>query len=155
MTTLNIDDHAPDFTLPTDNNDQFKLSDHQGKKVIIYFYPKDNTPGCTTQACAFRDEMPEFGKLNITVVGISKCSVKKHNNFKIKHDLNFSLLSDENGSVCEQYGTWAEKSMYGKKFMGINRTTFLVNENGKIENIWQKVKVKNHIQDIKDFLNIN
>lgn len=150
--TLEIGQAVPDFTLPTDHNGSFTLSEHQGKKVILYFYPKDNTPGCTTESCDFRDEMPAFTELGITVVGISKCSIKKHDNFKTKHGLNFPLLSDENDSVCESYGTWAEKSMYGKKFMGINRTTFLIDENGVIQNIWHKVKVKGHVQAIKEYI---
>lgn len=149
MTHLNTGDHAPDFTLPADGGYDITLSDLRGQKVVLYFYPKDNTPGCTTQACAFRDVMPDFEKLGIVVIGISKDSVKKHDNFKTKHDLNFPLASDENGTVCEDYGVWKEKSMYGKTFMGIERTTFLIDEAGKIAQIWNKVKVSGHVEEVR------
>lgn len=152
MTDLQIGDIAPDFTLPTDGNNKITLSDYKGENVVLYFYPKDSTPGCTIESCNFRDAMPEFEQLNTKVIGISKCSVKKHDNFKSKQKLNFPLASDENGNVCETYGTWKEKSMYGKKFMGIERTTFLINEDGKIAHIWHKVKVKGHVDEVKKTL---
>lgn len=152
MSDLNIGDTAPIFTLPTDGDGEISLSDLKGKKVILYFYPKDSTPGCTTESCDFRDAMPDFDALNTAVIGISKCSVAKHDKFKAKHDFNFPLASDEHGNVCEDYGVWQEKNMYGKKFFGIVRSTFLIDENGKIENIWRKVKVKGHVDEIKSTL---
>ena len=150
MTDLKIGDKAPDFTLPTDEGDEITLSSIKGCKVVLYFYPKDNTPGCTKQACFFKDNLSNFQKLNTKVIGVSKDSIKKHENFRNKHNLNFPLASDENSDVCERYGVWKEKSMYGKKFMGIERTTFLIDENGKIEHIWNKVKVEGHIEDVKE-----
>ena len=149
MSTLNIGDKAPDFTLPTDSNGEITLSDLKGKNVILYFYPRDNTPGCTKESCEFRNELPEFEKLNAAIIGISKDSVKKHDKFKNKYTLNFPLASDEDGNVCESYGTWIEKSLYGKKYMGIERTTFLIDPNGNIAKIWRKVKVTGHVEDVK------
>jgi len=149
MTDLAIGDPAPDFTLPTDGGGEISLSGFKGRKVVIYFYPKDNTPGCTTESCSFRDHKPEFEKLNAQIIGISKDSVKKHDNFKAKHDLNFPLASDENGDVCKRYGVWKEKSMYGKTFWGIERSTFLIDEAGKIAQIWRKVKVKDHVEEVR------
>ncbi len=152
MSTLKIGDTAPDFTLPTDGNGEITLSDFKGKNVVLYFYPKDSTPGCTTESCDFRDAHPEFEKLNAQIIGLSKCSVKKHDNFKAKQSLNFPLASDENGNVCETYGVWQEKTMMGKKYMGIVRSTFLIDKNGKIAHIWNKVKVKGHVDDVKSVL---
>lgn len=139
---------APDFTLPTDGDGKIKLSDLKGRKVVLYFYPKDNTPGCTKQACRFTEEFPQFEKLNAAIIGISKDSVQSHDKFKAKYNINFTLASDENSDVCEKYGVWVEKNMYGRKYMGIERSTFLINENGKIEKIWRKVKVAGHIDDV-------
>ena len=152
MKELQIGDQAPDFTLPTDNDGEITLSTLQGQYVILYFYPKDDTPGCTTESCDFRDALPELNTLNTAVIGLSKCSVSKHNKFKDKYDLNFPLASDENSNVCEAYGTWVEKSMYGRKYMGIERATFLIDKTGKIDMIWRKVKVKNHVKDIQKHL---
>lgn len=152
MSELNVGDQAPDFTLPTDGDGNISLADFRGQKVVLYFYPKDNTPGCTTESCDFRDKQPDFQKINAQIIGISKDSVKKHDNFKAKYDLNFPLASDENSDVCERYGVWQEKSMYGKRFWGIERTTFLIDENGKIEKIWRKVSVKGHVDEVKTAL---
>ncbi len=152
MTDLQTGAPAPDFTLPTDSAGTITLSDLRGQNVILYFYPKDDTPGCTAESCDFRDALPEFEKLNTAIIGISKCSVKKHNKFKEKYALTFPLASDEEGTVCETYGTWVEKNMYGRKYMGIERTTFLINKTGKIEKIWHKVKVKGHVEDIQTTL---
>ena len=152
MSELKIGDDAPDFTLPTDNDGEVTLSQFKGKNVIVYFYPKDNTPGCTTESCDFRDQQPDFANLNAEIIGISKDSVKKHNNFKAKYDFNFPLASDEDTDVCERYGVWQEKSMYGKTFFGIVRSTFLIDENGKIAHIWPKVKVKGHVDEVRDAL---
>ncbi len=152
MTELKIGDDAPDFTCPTDGNGEITLSEFQGQNVIIYFYPKDDTPGCTKESCGFRDALPAFEKLNTAIIGISKCSVKKHDKFKEKYNLNFPLASDENGTICEDYGVWKEKSMYGKTYMGIERSTFLIDENGKIAAIWNKVKVPGHIESVQQEL---
>jgi peroxiredoxin Q/BCP len=152
MTELNIGDKAPNFTLPTDGNGELTLSNLQGQKVILYFYPKDDTPGCTTESCSFNDNLNALNKLNTAVIGLSKCSVAKHDKFKAKYGFNFPLASDENSDVCEQYGTWVEKNMYGKKYMGIERSTFLIDENGKIEKIWRKVKVKDHVEAVLETL---
>ena len=149
MSELAIGDTAPDFTLPTDGGGEIALSSFKGQKVIIYFYPKDNTPGCTTESCEFNDALPNFEKLNTAIIGISKDSVKKHDNFKTKYGFKFPLASDENSDTCERYGVWKEKNMYGKKFWGIVRSTFLIDENGKIEAIWNKVKVKGHVEAVQ------
>jgi len=148
MSELNIGDKAPSFDLPTDNEGQASLEDYKGKKLVIYFYPKDDTPGCTKESCSFNDNLSQFNKLNVDIIGVSKCSVKKHNKFKEKYGLTFPLISDENGEMCEDYGVWKEKHMYGKKYMGIERSTFLIDENGKIKQIWRKVKVPGHIKNI-------
>ena len=148
MSELNIGDTAPNFTLPTDSNGEITLSDLQGQKVVLYFYPKDDTPGCTKESCSFNENLSALNKLNTAVIGLSKCSVKKHDKFKAKYNLNFPLASDENGNTCEDYGVWGEKSMFGKKYMGITRSTFLINEQGKIEQIWRKVKVPGHVEDV-------
>ncbi len=150
MSTLQTGQTAPDFTLPTDGNGEITLSALKGKKVIVYFYPKDDTSGCTKQACAFKDSLEQLTSNNIVVIGISKDSVAKHDKFKAKYDLNFPLASDEGSDVCERYGVWKEKSMYGRKYMGIERSTFLIDEDGKIAHIWQKVKVPGHVDEVKE-----
>ena len=152
MTSLQPGDKAPDFTLPADNNNEISLSGLKGKKVVLYFYPKDDTPGCTTEACDFRDNLGKLEKQGVAVIGVSKDTVAKHDKFKAKHDLNFPLVSDEEGTLCEAYGVWVEKNMYGRKYMGIERATFLIDEKGKIEQVWRKVKVKGHVQAIMDVL---
>lgn len=148
MSDLKIGDKAPDFKLPADGGETISLKDYKGRKLVVYFYPKDDTPGCTAESCAFRDNLPKLGKLGVDVIGVSKDSVKKHDKFKVKYDLNFPLLSDEEGDMCERYGTWVEKSMYGKKYMGIDRSTFLIDEQGKIAAIWRKVKVEGHVEEV-------
>jgi thioredoxin-dependent peroxiredoxin len=145
---LKIGDAAPDFSLINDDGREISLIDFRGKKVILYFYPKDDTPGCTKEACDFRDNIETFKSKNAVVIGISKDSIKSHQKFKSKYNLPFTLLSDENSDVLKKYGVWKEKSMFGKKYMGIERTTFLIDENGKIENIYPKVKVDGHITEI-------
>jgi len=152
MTELKIGDRAPDFTLPTDGNGTITLSSLRGKNVVLYFYPKDDTPGCTAESCDFRDNLVSLEKMACAVIGLSKCSVKKHDKFKEKYSLNFPLASDENNTVCESYGTWVEKSMYGKKYMGIERSTFLIDKDGKIAALWRKVSVKDHVKDVKEAL---
>lgn len=154
MSELIIGQVAPDFTLPTDGDGHVTLSSLRGRNVVLYFYPKDDTPGCTSEACGFRDNLPDFEKLNAAVIGVSKCSVKKHDKFKEKYALNFPLASDENGEVCESYGVWIEKSMYGRKYMGIDRSTFLIDSDGKIANIWRKVSVTGHVDAVRSALNL-
>lgn len=144
---------APAIDLPTDNGGHFSLAAMKGQKVLVYFYPKDDTSGCTAESCSFSENIKSFEKLGIAIVGISKCSVKKHEKFKAKYDLKFPLASDEEGDVCERYGVWVQKSMYGRKYMGIDRTTFLIDENGKIEKIWPRVKVPGHTDEILTHLN--
>ena len=139
---------APDFTLPTDGGGSIKLSSLKGQAVILYFYPKDDTSGCTAQACGFRDAMPNFAGAKAKIIGISKDSVASHDKFKAKHDLTFTLASDKEGHVCEDYGVWAEKSMYGRKYFGIVRTTFLIDKKGVIRHVWDKVKVPGHVAEV-------
>ena len=139
---------APTFTLEADGGSIVNLKDLRGKSVVLYFYPKDSTPGCTTEACDFRDNIQSFSRNNVTVIGISKDSIKRHDNFKAKYDLPFTLASDNNNKVCENYGTWLEKSMYGKKYMGIERSTFLIDSDGIIRKIWRKVRVSGHVEDV-------
>lgn len=139
---------APDFELPTDGGGSVALRDLKGQKVVLYFYPKDDTPGCTTEACGFRDALPDFTKVAAVVIGVSKDSVARHDKFKGKHDLPFTLGSDEDGKVCAAYGTWIEKSLYGRKYMGIDRATFLIDETGVLRGEWRKVKVKGHVEEV-------
>ena len=139
--SVDVGDKAPSFTLPTDGGGEISLKDLEGKTVILYFYPKDDTSGCTAEACAFRDALPDFSKATAQVIGISRDPVKSHDKFKQKYGLTFPLASDEDGKVCEAYGTWVEKSMYGRKYMGIERSTFLIDRQGVIRNVWRKVKV--------------
>ncbi len=146
--SLTIGDKAPDFTLPTDGNGSIALKAQRGKKVVVYFYPKDDTTGCTKEACGFRDAMPDFSKIAATIIGISRDSVRSHDKFKQKYALPFILASDESGEVCEKYGVWVEKSMYGRKYMGIERTTVLIDEKGVIRGIWPKVKIDGHIGEV-------
>ncbi len=141
-------DKAPDFTMATDGDGKVTLSKLKGKKVILYFYPKDDTSGCTAEACGFRDNLPKFGRTDATVIGISRDSVASHDKFKKKYDLPFMLASDENGKVCEAYGTWVEKSMYGRKYMGIERATFLIDAKGTVRNVWRRVKVPGHVDEV-------
>jgi peroxiredoxin Q/BCP len=145
-------DEAPDFTLSSDRGDSVTLSALRGKKVVLYFYPKDDTPGCTVQACDFRDSTPAFEKLDAVVLGVSADSVGSHAKFRDKFGLNFPLLADEDHSVCEAYGVWKEKSMYGRKFMGIERSTFLIGEDGKVLEVWRKVTPKGHAEMLQDVL---
>ncbi len=141
-------DKAPEFKLTADTGEKISLSKFRGKKIVLYFYPKDNTSGCTAEACDFRDNINVFNKKDIVVIGVSKDSVESHKRFKEKYKLPFLLLSDETIDVLKAYGVWKEKSLYGKKFMGVERTTFIINEKGIIEKIFSKVKVKGHIEEI-------
>ena len=141
-------EQAPDFTLPTDGAGSVTLSKLKGKKVVLYFYPKDDTSGCTAEACGFRDAFPDYGGAGAVVIGISKDSVASHDKFKKKHGLPFLLASDTGGEVCEKYGVWVEKSMYGRKYMGIERATFLIDKTGTIAKVWHKVKVPGHVDEV-------
>ena len=148
--TLQIGDMAPDFTLPDETEKNVTLSKLRGKKVVLYFYPKDNTPGCTKEACDFRDHFAAFKKDDTLVFGISKDSAKAHTKFKDKYSLPFTLLVDANADVCEAYGVINKKSLFGKTFLGIQRSTFLIDEKGIIRAIWRKVKVSGHVEQILD-----
>ncbi len=139
---------APDFTLPTDGGGSLTLSKLRGKPAVLYFYPKDDTSGCTAEACGFRDSLPDYGKTGAVVIGVSRDSVASHDKFKKKHQLPFILASDEQGEVTERYGVWVEKSMYGRKYMGIDRSTFLIDKDGVVRNVWRKVKVGGHVAEV-------
>jgi thioredoxin-dependent peroxiredoxin len=139
---------APAFALESDSGETVRLKDFKGQRVILYFYPKDSTPGCTQEACDFRDSLTRLRKLGVAVLGVSKDSVESHRKFKEKQCLNFPLLSDPDGKACEAYGVWKEKSLYGRKFMGIERSTFVISPAGKIEKIFPKVKVKGHVDEL-------
>ncbi len=145
---LNVGDKAPDFTMPAESGKTVSLADYAGKSLVLYFYPKDNTPGCTVEAKDFSALKSDFAKANCEILGVSRDSVKKHENFIAKQDLSISLGADLEGKVTEQYGVWVEKKMYGKTYMGIQRATFLIGPDGKIVEIWPKVKVKNHAEDV-------
>lgn len=145
---LKTGDKAPDFKALTDAGDTVNLKDFRGKKVILYFYPKDNTPGCTQEACDFRDSMARFRKKDTVVLGVSPDGVASHQKFKTKFELPFPLLVDEDHKIAEAYGVWAEKSMYGRKFMGIVRSTFVIDEKGRIAEVYGKVKVKGHVDEL-------
>jgi thioredoxin-dependent peroxiredoxin len=146
--SLSIGDAAPDFTLPTDGGGEITLSQLRGRKVVVYFYPKDDTSGCTKEACGFRDAMPDFSGIDAAIIGISKDSVASHDKFKAKHELSFTLASDTTGEVCERYGVWVEKNMYGRKYMGIERSTFLIDGEGVIRGLWPKVKIPGHVDAV-------
>ncbi|MCX6168545.1 MAG: thioredoxin-dependent thiol peroxidase [Ignavibacteriales bacterium] len=145
---LQIGKKAPSFSLLDGSGKNVSLNDFKGKKVVLYFYPKDMTSGCTQEACDFRDALPNFQKIKTTVLGISIDSTASHKKFADKYELPFTLLSDEKKEVVEKYGVWKEKSMYGKKYMGIERTTFIIDEEGKIQNIFPKVKVAGHVDEV-------
>ena len=147
MAELQVGDVAPDFAGETQDGN-IALQDFRGKTVVLFFYPKDNTPGCTTEACDFRDQATAIDDADAVVLGVSPDSVRSHDNFKKKHELPFTLVSDPDHSVAEAYGVWREKSMYGRKYMGIVRSTFLIDEKGKIVEAWDKVKVKGHVDDV-------
>ena len=146
--SVNVGDKAPDFTMPKDGGGTVGLSQLRGKPVILYFYPKDDTSGCTAEACGFRDAAPDYGKTGAVVIGVSRDSVASHDKFKKKHGLTFTLGSDTDGKVTEAYGVWVEKSMYGRKYMGIERATFLIDKDGVVRNVWHKVKVGGHVAEV-------
>ncbi|WP_341824068.1 thioredoxin-dependent thiol peroxidase [Wolbachia endosymbiont (group A) of Udea olivalis] len=146
---LAVGNNAPDFSLLTDSGENLSLSEFFDKKnVVLYFYPKDDTPGCTMEAKGFRDKIDDFSFLDTVIIGVSKDSVRCHTNFKAKYSLPFSLVSDENAEMLGKYGVWVEKTMFGKKYMGIERTTFLIDKKGKIVKIWKNVKVSGHVDEV-------
>jgi peroxiredoxin Q/BCP len=152
MAELKVGQKAPDFTLADDSGQKVKLSDFKGKKVVLYFYPKDDTPGCTKEACSFRDGFAEIKSRGAIVLGVSADSVDSHKKFKSKFELNFPLLADPDKKMIENYGVWKEKSMYGRKYMGIERTTFVIDPQGKISHIFPKVKVAEHYDEVLEAL---
>lgn len=144
---------APDFTLPSTTGEPISLKQYKNKKtVVLYFYPKDDSPGCTKEACAFRDLNEEMEKHNVVILGVSTDSIETHNGFREKHKLPFILLADEDATVSKQYGVYKQKNLYGKKYMGIERTTFIVDRTGRIAQIYPKVKVDGHAQDVFEFV---
>ncbi|MFO1089410.1 MAG: thioredoxin-dependent thiol peroxidase [Hyphomicrobiales bacterium] len=150
MTTLDVGSKAPNFSIPGDGGATIALKDFAGRKAVVYFYPKDDTSGCTVEAKDFSALKKEFEKAGTAVIGISGDSVKSHDKFKTKYDLTIALGSDEDHKVLEAYGVWVEKSMYGKKYMGVERSTFLIGKDGKIAQVWRKVKVPGHAKEVLD-----
>jgi peroxiredoxin Q/BCP len=145
---LSPGDPIPDFTLPTDGGGTLSRADLEGEKAFLYFYPKDNTSGCTKEAQAFRDSLDDFAAAGARIVGVSRDGVASHDKFKEKQNLNFTLVSDVDGTLCEAFGVWVEKSMYGKKYMGIERATFLADADGVVRRVWRKVKVPGHAAEV-------
>jgi peroxiredoxin Q/BCP len=148
MADLKPGDAAPDFDLPTDGAGRVTLAELKGKTVVLYFYPKDDTSGCTTEAIGFSEALQQFDAAGAVVIGVSKDSPASHDKFKSKHDLTIKLASDEPGEMLERYGVWVEKSMYGRKYMGIDRATFLIGPDGAIKQVWRKVKVPGHVAEV-------
>ena len=143
---------APAFSLNDQDGKKVALNDFKGKNIVLYFYPKDNTSGCTKEACNFRDDFPDFKKLKAVILGISPDSVESHKKFSDKYELPFSLLSDEKKQIHEKYGVWKEKSMYGRKYMGVERSTFIIDKTGKVKKIFRKVKVADHNKEVLEAL---
>jgi peroxiredoxin Q/BCP len=152
MPDLNLGDPAPAFSLPTDDGEKVSLADFKGSPLILYFYPKDDTPGCTKEACSFTEALPKFSRGKAAVLGVSKDSPESHKKFREKYGLAFPLASDGDGKVCAAYGVWKQKNLYGKISMGIERTTFLIDGTGKIVKIWRKVKVDGHTEEVLEAL---
>ena len=148
MSDLKTGDLAPHFRLPADGGGEVDLGELRGRTIILYFYPKDDTPGCTTEAIDFSMASADFLAAGAVIIGVSKDSVKKHDKFKAKHALQLTLASDEDGSVIESYGSWVEKKLYGREYMGIDRSTFLIAPDGRLAQIWHKVKVKGHVDEV-------
>lgn len=147
-----VGEKAPDFELPASNGEKVRLSDFQGKNIVLYFYPKDMTPGCTTQACDFRDSYESFTELDAVILGVSPDPINRHEKFIEKHGLPFLLLSDENHEAAEAYGVWTLKKNFGKEYMGIERSTFVIDKEGKLVKEWRKVKVKGHVEEALQFV---
>lgn len=152
---LTIGEKAPDFSLPATNGENVKLSDFRGKNVVLYFYPKDMTPGCTTEACDFRDQHEHFSNLNTVILGVSPDPVERHHKFIDKHGLPFMLLTDEQHEVAKQYEVWKLKKNFGKEYMGIERSTFLIDQEGNLVKEWRKVRVKGHVEEALQFVKEN
>ena len=148
MSNLKIGDKAPEFLVKISEDKEYSLEELKGKYVVLYFYPKDNTPGCTLEAMDFNELLQDFQVLNTMVLGVSRDNLKSHSKFKDKYNLKFNLGSDVEGETCSKYGVWVEKSMFGKKYMGVNRATFLINTQGKIAHIWPKVSVEGHAREV-------
>ena len=148
MAMIEVGDTAPDFTLPTSGDGEVTLSRLRGKTVIVYFYPKDDTPGCTQEAIDFSRHRPAFDAIGAKIIGISKDSVAKHDKFVDKHDLRVTLAADVDGAICEAYGVWVEKKLYGRAYMGIDRSTFLIDKTGTVQQIWRKVRVRGHAEEV-------
>jgi peroxiredoxin Q/BCP len=146
--TVDVGQKAPDFTMPTNGGGNVSLAGLKGKKVVLFFYPKDDTPGCTKEACSFRDNLPDFTGVDAVVIGVSKDSAASHDKFARKYELNFTLASDEKTDVAERYGMWVEKSMYGKKYMGMERSSVLIDGEGVIRAVWRKVKPETHAAEV-------
>lgn len=149
---LEVGKKAPDFSLLNQDEKKISLKDYVGQKVVLYFYPKDDTSGCTKEACSFSDDLPKFSKVDAVILGVSPDSVKSHKKFSEKYKLKFDLLADDEKNVVEKYGVWKEKSMYGRKYMGVERTTFIIDEKGKIKKIFNKVKVDAHNKEVLEAL---
>ena len=148
MVKISAGDKAPEFALPTDGDDIFSLSNNLEHPLVLFFYPKDDTPGCTREAVEFTEKLPKFQELGVKVAGISPDPATKHGKFRNKHGLKVTLISDEEKSVLEAYGVWVEKSMYGRKYMGVERTTLLINTDGTVASAWHKVKVAGHVEEV-------
>ena len=152
MAAVKVGDRVPDFSTLDDSGRPVSLSDFKGKSVVLYFYPKDDTSGCTKEACDFRDAFPRFGKIDAEVVGVSPDSVESHVEFKKKYSLPFKLLADEGPKLADKFGVWKEKSMYGRKFMGVERTTVLIDPSGRVARIFPKVRVPGHVEEVETAL---
>jgi thioredoxin-dependent peroxiredoxin len=148
MDSLNVGSKAPNFSLVANDGKKYSLKDFKGKKIVLYFYPKDDTSGCTAEACSFRDNLSSIKKKGALVLGVSPDGLKSHEKFVSKYDLNFPVLSDESKEMLTEYGVWQEKSMYGRKYMGVVRTTYIIDEKGKISHIFPKVKVDGHTEEV-------
>ena len=146
--TLRAGDAVPALDLPSDDGGRVRLSDLKGRRVVLFFYPKDDTPGCTREACEFRDELCRFEERNVAVLGVSPDPVASHSRFKARHNLNFPLLADENHAVADRFGVWTEKQMFGRTFWGVERSTFLIDEAGVIMRVWRKVRPKGHAEAV-------
>ena len=149
---LNVGDTVPDFCLPNQDEEEICLRDIKGRWIVLYFYPKDNTPGCTTEACDFTEALPDFEELNAIILGVSPDSPKKHRNFIEKKDLKITLLSDEEKELCQLFGCWQLKKNYGREYMGVVRSTFIIDPDGKVAAKWEKVRVKGHVEAVKEKL---
>lgn len=147
---LDAGDKLPQFTVPTDDGGTLSTVNLQGKTTVLYFYPRDDTPGCTAQAQAFRDALDDFTRASVTLLGVSADGIDSHRKFKAKHGLNFTLASDVDNGLAQAFGVWVEKSMYGKKYMGIERATFLIDRQGVVRKVWRKVKVEGHVAEVLD-----